>query len=74
MTLPYERTRAVLQTEQFLMDLLVPSVTPGVPKLVREEAGRLLRHYPTELEMEMVAERESKITDPLAIQVFGHDR
>lgn len=48
MTLPIERKQAVLRTEQFLKDLLNPKMTPRVPRAVREQAYRCLRHYPTE--------------------------
>lgn len=48
MTLPIERKQAVLRTEQFLKDLLDPKTTPRVPRAVREQAYRCLRHYPTE--------------------------
>jgi hypothetical protein len=57
MTLPVERTNAVLRTEQFLIDLLDPKKTPRVPKAVRQEAGRLLKHYPTKFDMEYTEER-----------------
>lgn len=46
MTTPSERTRAVLQTRDFLQELTWPSVTPGVPTALRETARRLFRHYP----------------------------
>lgn len=46
MTMPDERTRAVVHTAEFLRDLTMTSVTPEVPRAVREEARRLLRHYP----------------------------
>ena len=46
MTIPVERTRAVLQTKQFLLDLLDPQTTPRVPRAVRQRAVRCLRHYP----------------------------
>lgn len=71
MTLPYERTRAVLNTEQFLRDLLDRKKTPGVPKYIRERVQYCLRHYPTEFEMDMVIEREEKTADPF-YKVFGH--
>lgn len=48
-----ERTYAVNATRKFLQDLMLLSVTPGVPKAVRNRAGRLLRHYPSEHIMEM---------------------
>lgn len=44
--MPAERTRAVIHTASFLRDLTMRSVTPRVPLVVREEARRLLRHYP----------------------------
>jgi hypothetical protein len=47
MTLPIERTNAVKRTEQFLIDLQDAKKYPRVPTGVREEARRLLRHYPT---------------------------
>ena len=46
MTMPSERTRAVLQTREFLQELTWPSATPGVPTAIRETARRLFRHYP----------------------------
>ena len=57
MTLPYERTNAVLNTEKFLLDLCNPKATPRVPKEVRDQARRLLRHYPSEYSMEQAAEQ-----------------
>ena len=51
MTLPIERTNAVLRTEKFLCSLLDPKQTPRVPKSIRQEAGRLLRHYPSRYNM-----------------------
>jgi hypothetical protein len=46
MTIPSERTWAVLRVERFLMELRDSKKYPGVPKSVREEAQRLLKHYP----------------------------
>ncbi len=46
MTTPGERTRAVQHTRDFLQGLMDSEATPGVPDAVREEARRLLRHYP----------------------------
>lgn len=55
MTLPDERYRAVIYVAQFLLDLATPSKTPRVPRDVRREALRLLRHYPHEFEMARAA-------------------
>ncbi len=46
MTVPDERSRALVYTRAFLKDLRDPRVTPRVPKNVRDTAGWLLRHYP----------------------------
>lgn len=44
MTMPSERTRSIIQTREFLVDL---SRDKTLPEAVRTEARRLLRHYPT---------------------------
>lgn len=46
MTMPNERTRAVMQTREFLRDLLSAKATPKVPLAIRQRALRCLRHYP----------------------------
>jgi hypothetical protein len=55
MTLPDERYRAVIQTRRFLLDLTNPQHTPRLPKLIRQTAASMLRHYPNEWDMEIVA-------------------
>jgi len=52
-TMPDERTRAILQTKDFLVELLSPGKEPGVPDTVRREAHRLLRHYPGLMELDL---------------------
>ena len=56
MTMPSERTQAVLRTERFLLDLRNPKKYPRIPKAVREEASRLLKHYPSQLDMMYIEE------------------
>jgi hypothetical protein len=46
-TIPYERTRALVHTLRFLQELQDPHATPGVPPDIRERARALERHYPT---------------------------
>ena len=53
MTTPDERTRAVLHTKDFLVELMSSERTPGVPEAVRSEARRLLRHYPGPRELDL---------------------
>lgn len=74
MTLPYERTSAVVNTHDFLLELLDPKKTPRVPKSIRTQAYHLLRHYPSEYEMDVISERESQHVlpyDMIPNQIFG---
>jgi hypothetical protein len=48
MTMPFERKYAVINTREFLLELLDPKKTPRVPREIRRRAGQLLKHYPTE--------------------------
>lgn len=63
MTMPIERTWAIKNTKQFLLDLMDPKKTPRVPKAIRLEAYRCLRHYPGDYYMEQAQQ--------LAPEVFG---
>lgn len=73
MTVPCERTNAVIYTESFLKDLLDPKVTPRVPRAIRQRASSLLRHYPSKWHMEVIAEREDSAEGEnlLKTKVFG---
>jgi hypothetical protein len=73
MTVPIERKNAVVYTEKFLIDLLNPKVTPRVPKAVRDEARRLLRHYPSQFDMDTIAAREDGRNEVVRHKVFGND-
>ena len=55
MTLPDERYRAVMMAKKLLEDLLLSSVTPRVPKLIRQRARGVLRHFPSEWELSQAA-------------------
>jgi hypothetical protein len=64
MTLPDERTRSVLRTRNFLLRLLSPSDgCKRVPRPVREEARRLLKHYPGVVELSLAGERAPQVFD-----------
>ena len=59
MTLPYERTRAVCQAREFLSRLASPYVKDGykrIPTPVRQAALRLLRHYPSVVDLKYAAD------------------
>jgi hypothetical protein len=53
MTLPDERYRAVVKTQEFLVELLN---TPRVPKKLKDDARYCLRHYPSAWDMKRAAE------------------
>jgi hypothetical protein len=53
--MPSERSRAIGYAHQFLRDLLDPKKTPRVPKAIRQRALRVLRHYPSNLYVDMAA-------------------
>jgi len=61
MTLPYERRWAILNTRQFLLDILS---NPTSSEAQRDEAYRCLKHYPGEYHME-----EARKAAP---EVFGN--
>lgn len=56
--MPDERTRNVLQAGAFLKEL---AASKAVPKDVRQEAYRLLRHYPTLSDIEAIAMHEEEL-------------
>lgn len=56
MTLPEERYNTLKQSKKLLEDLCDPGRTPRVPSVVRERARYILRHYPTDIELERIAE------------------
>lgn len=57
MTIPDERSRAVKYAREFLRDLLDSGITPRVPRSVREQARRVLKHFPSDLDVNRANER-----------------
>lgn len=60
MTMPNERTRSIIQTEAFLVEL---SKDKNISEEKRREARRLLRHYPSRKEMLLAGQIEEKLTE-----------
>ncbi len=60
MTMPNERTRAVIQTGKFLLEL---SQDSSLPERIRRDAKCLLRHYPNPFQM-LLAGRIEEASDP----------
>jgi hypothetical protein len=65
MTTPHQRTRAVLQTREFLLKLL-EEVWTEVPAEVQDEARRLLFHYPERWHLSRAHERRPEDWGPVA--------
>lgn len=59
MTMPNERTRAVIQTGEFLLEL---SQDSSLPERIRRDAKFLLRHYPNPFQM-LLAGRIEEASD-----------
>lgn len=64
MTLPDERTRAIKYARDFLRELLDSSKTKRIPKDIRRRAGDVLRHFPSDLDIHLVAKDSDRFTDP----------
>lgn len=54
MTVPLERTRALIGAKEFLEAMLDPKQTPRTPRWMRGRAKALLRHYPGLCEIEQI--------------------
>lgn len=58
MTVPCERTRSLIYSWEFLLDLLDPKKTPKVPRVLRERAGKCLRHFPLPYELAIICNND----------------
>lgn len=58
--MPIERTLSIIATRRFLYDL---SLTEDVPENLRLQAARLLRHYPSGIEVTNLGRREVKAAE-----------
>ena len=63
MTLPDERYRALKQGKKLLEELCDPGRTPRVPSLIRERARGALRHYPSDYEIDKIADECPNLLD-----------
>lgn len=65
MTIPFERTRALVQTKELLRDLQDPKKTPRIPKALRARAQALERHFPTLMNIEQAHEALPGVYGPV---------
>ena len=66
MTLPDERYRALKQAKKLLEELCDPGRTPRVPSLVRDRERGALRHFPSDYEIDKMAEDCPELLDKLS--------
>jgi len=66
MTLPDERYRALKQGKKLLEELCDPGRTPRVPSLIRDRARAALRHYPSDYELDRIADSCPDILDKIS--------
>lgn len=71
MTLPDERYRALKQGRKLLEELCDPGRTPRVPSIVRDRARGALRHYPSEHELELIAETCPEYLDKQVMSLYN---
>lgn len=61
MTIPSERANSLKYAREFLYALLNPKETPRVPRKVRDQAYRVLRHFPGDFDIERLAKKAPEI-------------
>jgi len=66
MTLPDERYRALKQGKKLLEELCDPGRTPRVPSLIRDRARAALRHYPSDYELDRIADSCPDMLDKIS--------
>ena len=71
MTTPDERTKALTQTRELLRGLQSAVATPKLPSWLREEARRLLRHYPTDADLGWAHEAVPWLYGPVLLESRG---
>lgn len=77
MTMPNERTRAVIHAVEFLTRLVSPYNENGIkkiPKAVREEALRVLRHFPRPFDLYEAAKCAPDVFDTQTLLHYGEEQ
>lgn len=74
MTLPNERYRAIKQSKKLLEELCDPGRTPRVPSIVRDKARAALRHFPTDWEIDTIAEKCPDVLDKQSLFSNNYQR
>ena len=67
MTTPEDRYRAIKQSRKLLEELCDPGKTPRVPSIIRDRARGILRHYPSDYELEKLAMNNPEMLEKISI-------
>ena len=71
MTTSDERYRSIQLARDLLKDLCSPRMTPRVPAIVRQRALAVLRHYPGDYEMEIIARDAATLLNSKSHNTFN---
>lgn len=77
MTLPYERTRTLINAYDFLLRLSSPYVKNGIkriPSEVRKEARWLMKHFPRPYDIHAAAKCAPDVFDAQEIMRYDEER
>jgi hypothetical protein len=65
MTLPDERFRSLKQGKKLLEELCDPGKTPRVPSIIRDRARGILRHFPSDYDLDQMANQCPDLLDKI---------
>lgn len=77
MTLPYERTRALINAHEFLIRLSSPYLENGIKRIpteVRREARWLLKHFPRPYDLYAAAKCAPDVFDPQELLRYDEEQ
>ena len=63
MTTAEDRYRAIKQSRKMLEELCDQGKTPRVPSIVRDRARSILRHYPSDFDLDTIAENSPDLLE-----------
>lgn len=67
MTTPEDRYKALKQSRKLLEELCDPGKTPRVPSIIRDRARGILRHYPNDRDLELLAANNPEMLEKLSL-------
>jgi hypothetical protein len=74
MTTPYERHRSLVQSRKLLEELCDPGRTPRVPGIIRDRARGILRHYPSDWDLDTMAKKCPEQLDSEQFNIYNTNK